>query len=167
MTTAGICSGSIYLPSTAANISSSARSCCPSGIYASSLALPVEGNEPETVTGRQGFFSPISRNPNKDGRFSRKPRGTSDLAFSYSFVGFRLFAPIVVLCQCNDTHNDTRRGRPTEPSRVGSTGAPTQNVRQKRVKLDRHRSTLQRSVGIRYRVQSTSICANRMCGCCK
>lgn len=41
-TTARICSGSISLPSTAANISSSARSCCPSGIYASPLALPVE-----------------------------------------------------------------------------------------------------------------------------
>ena len=56
--------------------------------------------------------------------------GTSDLAFSYSFGGFRLFAPIVVLCQCNDTHNDSRRGRSTEPSRMGSTGAPTKNVRQ-------------------------------------
>ncbi len=59
--------------------------------------------------GRQGFFWPIARNPNRDRLFSRKPRGTSHLAFSSSFGGFRLFASVFVLCQRNDTRNDTRR----------------------------------------------------------
>lgn len=56
----------------------------------------------------QGVFSPISRNPNKDGRFSRKSRPTRNFAFSDSFVRFRLFASVFGFSQRNDTHNDTR-----------------------------------------------------------
>src|SRR5438552_526639 len=61
------------------------------------------------LAGRQGFFWPISRNPNKDGLFSNKPHDINNFAFSSSFVGFRLLASIFVLCQHNDTRNDTRR----------------------------------------------------------
>jgi hypothetical protein len=63
------------------------------------------------LAGRQGFSRPVSRNTNKDGLFSRKRRGTSNLGSSSSFVGFRLFASVFVLCQLNDTRNDTRRNR--------------------------------------------------------
>ncbi len=59
----------------------------------------------------RGFFSPISRNANKDWPISRKPRDTNNLAFSSCCVGFRPFASIFVLCQHNDTRNDTRRNR--------------------------------------------------------
>ena len=48
------------------------------------------------------------RNPNKDGRFSRKSRPTRNFAFSDSFVRFRPFASVLGFCQRNDTHNDTR-----------------------------------------------------------
>ena len=41
------------------------------------------------MAGRQGFFSRVSRNPNKDGPFSCKPCSTLNLAFSSSCVGFR------------------------------------------------------------------------------
>jgi hypothetical protein len=39
---------------------------------------------------------------------SLKPRGINNLAFSPCFDGFRLFASVFVLCQPNDTRNDTR-----------------------------------------------------------
>jgi hypothetical protein len=55
------------------------------------------------LAGRQGFFSLVSRNPNKDGPISRNPHGVSNLPFSFCFVGFRLLACIFVLCQRNDT----------------------------------------------------------------
>ena len=75
------------------------------------VAVPAISEGLGHLAGRQGVFSPISGNPNEDGRVSRKPRGASNLAFSSSFVGFRLFASIFVLCQRNDTRNDTRRER--------------------------------------------------------
>jgi hypothetical protein len=63
------------------------------------------------LAGRQGVFRPISRNPNKDGRFQDNSHKVSELAFSDSFVGPRLFASVFGFCQCNDTRNDTRRER--------------------------------------------------------
>src|SRR5262245_11966898 len=58
-----------------------------------------------------GILLAYFKKPNKDGPFSRKPRGTSNLASSSSFVGFRLLASICVLCPRNDTRHDTRRER--------------------------------------------------------
>jgi hypothetical protein len=37
--------------------------------------------------GRQGVFTAVSRNPNKDGHFQHNSHDVSELAFSGSFVG--------------------------------------------------------------------------------
>ena len=60
------------------------------------------------LAGRQGFSWPISRNTNKDGRFSHKPRHASHFVFSDSFVGFRPFASVFGFSKRNDTRYDTR-----------------------------------------------------------
>jgi hypothetical protein len=56
-----------------------------------------------------GILFAYFKKPNKHGLFSRKPRRASNLAFSSSFVGVRLFTSVFVFCQRNDTRNDTRR----------------------------------------------------------
>ena len=53
------------------------------------LELKQFAAQGSNLAGRQGFFWRISRDPNKDGRFSRKPRRASNFAFSDFFVGFR------------------------------------------------------------------------------
>jgi hypothetical protein len=62
-------------------------------------------------------LKPASRNPNEYRLFQWNSRNASDLAFSNSFVGFRLFATFVVFCQRNDTRNDTRTRVPPKGSR--------------------------------------------------
>ena len=56
-----------------------------------------------------GSLCPGFRNLNKDGPFQHNSHEASDLAFSDSFVGFRLFASVFRFCQRNDTRNVTRR----------------------------------------------------------
>jgi hypothetical protein len=70
--------------------------------------LQIVENTGNCVAGRQGVSWSISRNTNKDGPFSRKPRHASNFASSSSFVFFRRFASVFGFCQRNDTHNDTR-----------------------------------------------------------
>jgi hypothetical protein len=61
------------------------------------------------LAGRQGVSTAAFENLNKDGPFSLKPHDPNDLAFSDSFVGFRLFASVFEFCQRNDTRNVTHR----------------------------------------------------------
>jgi hypothetical protein len=55
-----------------------------------------------------GILSAGMRNSNKDGPLRGDPHQANNLAFSDSFVGFRLFAPVFGFCQRSDTRNDTR-----------------------------------------------------------
>ena len=55
------------------------------------------------MPGRQGVFTAVFRNPKKDERFQHNSHDVSELAFSDSFVGSRLFASVFGFCQCNDT----------------------------------------------------------------
>jgi hypothetical protein len=54
-----------------------------------------------------GILFAYFKKPNKHGLFSRKPRRASNLAFSSSFVGVRLFTSVFVFCQRNDTRRET------------------------------------------------------------
>jgi hypothetical protein len=76
--------------------------------------VPTRGSD---LAGRQGVSWSISRNTNKDGPFSRKPRHASNFASSSSFVGFRRFASVFGFCQRNDTRHEGLPG--LSPRRSG------------------------------------------------
>jgi hypothetical protein len=69
------------------------------------------------MAGRQGVSRAIFRDPSKDKRFALKSNGAIDLGLSDSCVSCRPFAAVFGLCQCNVTHNGTRRESLAGPSR--------------------------------------------------
>src|ERR1700704_6406781 len=69
------------------------------------------------LAGRQGVFTAVFRNPNKDRRFQHNWHDVSELAISNFFVDSRLLASVFGFCQRNDTRNDTRPERLPSSSR--------------------------------------------------
>jgi hypothetical protein len=69
------------------------------------------------MAGRQGVSAVAFRNSNKHEPFQRNWHEVSDLTFSDSFVGFRLFTVVFRFFQRNDTRNVARRENPPGLSR--------------------------------------------------
>jgi hypothetical protein len=122
-----------------------------------------ETAEVEELPGRQGSSHRFQETPTKTGVFRVNLAAPAIWRFrilSLAFVYSRLLSScasamtLTITLAAEDLPSLLAWDLPERPPKMSA----------KAVKLDRHRSTLQRSVGIRYRVQSTSICANRMWG---